>query len=369
MDTPPPQPPPSLPSNPPIPLSPASPTSPPRPSRISITDYATPAKVKFVLIGSNGVGKTNVASRFCRNKFEKDSGQTVGFEFGSRVLKVAPRLSITAQIWDTAGQERYNSLTGQYLKGAVGIILVYDIGNRKSFEAIERWMKKVDQHAHPNAVRTLVGNKLDDPASRQVPTLTALNFAKHHEMDFCEVSAKSGLNVEVALRRLIVSVAFSLAEEDDFRLSVERNSSSLFNSSRPPFMPELDDSPPIFPSSTSSSSVPLTLPNPLPRGWVSVDSMYENVWTGERVADRPKEVAGQGKITYGRSREELEKIDVRFAGIDMSASRKGRRGGKGNKGNSRGGGDNRQISKDGISFGLHGRKSNRSATCGACSIS
>ena len=56
----------------------------------------------------------------------------------------------------------------------------------RSFEAIERWMKKVDQHAHPNAVRTLVGNKLDDSASRQVPTLTALNFAKHHEMDFCE---------------------------------------------------------------------------------------------------------------------------------------------------------------------------------------
>jgi hypothetical protein len=66
---------------------------------------------------------------------------------------------------------------------------------------------------------------LDDPASRQVPTLQALNFAKKHKMDFCEVSAKSGANVEVALRRLIVSVAFSLAEEDDFRMSIERNRS------------------------------------------------------------------------------------------------------------------------------------------------
>jgi hypothetical protein len=61
--------------------------------------------------------------------------------------------------------------------------------------------------------------------------------------------------------------------------------------------------------------------------------MYENVWTGERVGDRPKETAGQGKINYGRSREELEKINVRFAGIDMSGSRrKGKNGGKGSKG-------------------------------------
>ena len=94
-----------------------------RPSRISITDYSSPAKIKFVLIGSNGVGKSNVASRFCRDVFTADTGQTVGFEFGSRVLKVAQRLKVNAQIWDTAGQERYNSLTGQYLKGAVGIIL------------------------------------------------------------------------------------------------------------------------------------------------------------------------------------------------------------------------------------------------------
>ncbi|GMH68505.1 hypothetical protein TrRE_jg11151, partial [Triparma retinervis] len=255
----------------------------------------------------------------------------------------------------------------------------YDISNRKSFEAIERWMKKVDEHAHPNAVRTLVGNKLDDPASRQVPTLQALNFAKKHKMDFCEVSAKSGANVEVALRRLIVSVAFSLAEEDDFRMSIERNSSSLL-----PSMPALDDSPPIFPPSmSSSSSMPLSAPNPLPKGWVTVEeevsstsatrTMYENVWTGERVGDRPKETAGQGKINYGRSREELEKINVRFAGIDMSGSRrKGKNGGKGSKGKEPPP-SNRQISKDGISFGLHNgsgrRKRGVSATCGdACTI-
>lgn len=60
--------------------------------------------------------------------------------------------------------------------------------------------------------------------------------------------------------------------------------------------------------------------------------MYENVWTGDRVNDRPKETAGQGKINYGRSREELEKIDVRFAGIDMSGSRRKGKGGKGGKG-------------------------------------
>jgi len=177
-------------------------------------------------------------------------------------------------------------------------------------------MAKVDSHAHPNAVRTLIGNKLDSPARREVPTVEALDFAALHNMDFCEVSAKSGRNVEVALRRMIMSVACSLlGEEEGFRGEGEGEGRNMVTLS----MPELDDSPPYQPQPTGS--VPLGITSPIPRGWVSVEVnsktssdssvMYENIWTGERVSERPKERAGQGKVTYGRTREELEKVRTR----------------------------------------------------------
>lgn len=49
------------------------------------------------------------------------------------------------QIWDTAGQERFNTITTSYYRGAMGIMLVYDITNRKSFESIAKWLRNIDE--------------------------------------------------------------------------------------------------------------------------------------------------------------------------------------------------------------------------------
>ena len=66
-----------------------------------------------------------------------------------------------AQIWDTAGQERFRSITGAYYRNAVGALLVYDITQRSSFESVEKWIKAIKEHADPNIVMILVGNKSD----------------------------------------------------------------------------------------------------------------------------------------------------------------------------------------------------------------
>mmetsp|Transcript_9388 Transcript_9388/g.17040 ORF Transcript_9388/g.17040 Transcript_9388/m.17040 type:complete len:348 (+) Transcript_9388:124-1167(+) len=303
--------------------------------------------VKFVMIGENSVGKSNLALRFSKGKFDKDSTHTVGFEFQARKIVVTNTLTVSAQIWDTAGQERFNSLTGAYLRGAVGIYLVYDITNRASFEAIPRWIEKINQNSHPNAVRSLIGNKLDKVGKRQVSTLEALTFAKENNLDFCEVSAATSENVEVAMRRLIVSVGNSLIEQDS-RLSLpnlEVNSSLLL---------DLD-------GGSGDVSLPRPTLSKLPKGWVEVKSgIYENVWTGDRETVRPKDEASKGQINYSRPQSELEKINVSFAGIKVNSKKK-------KKKNSR-----KNLSKDegGISFGLHGTHSKAEDTgCGKCIIS
>ena len=138
---------------------------------MSISDDEDEPVLKFVLMGDNSTGKTNLAFRFARNKFNPASSHTVGFEFQSKKMKVTNSLTIKAQLWDTAGQERYHSLTSAYLRNAVGILLVYDVTSRKSFEALNDWVKKIDENAHPNAVRALVGNKTDKGEDREVTTL------------------------------------------------------------------------------------------------------------------------------------------------------------------------------------------------------
>lgn len=69
--------------------------------------------------------------------------------------------TIKAQIWDTAGQERYRAITSAYYRGAVGALLVYDISKKLTFENVERWLKELRDHAEPNIVVMLVGNKSD----------------------------------------------------------------------------------------------------------------------------------------------------------------------------------------------------------------
>lgn len=68
---------------------------------------------------------------------------------------------IKAQIWDTAGQERYRAITNTYYRQAIGVLLVYDISRRATFESISKWLQEVRDHADEKVAIILVGNKSD----------------------------------------------------------------------------------------------------------------------------------------------------------------------------------------------------------------
>ena len=133
--------------------------------------------VKVVLIGDTGVGKSNLLSRFTRNEFSMDSKTTIGVEFATKNIPVDGNKIVKAQIWDTAGQERYRAITSAYYRGAVGALLVYDMSRSSTFENVERWLKELRDHAEPNIVIMLVGNKADLAHKRQVETEEALAYA------------------------------------------------------------------------------------------------------------------------------------------------------------------------------------------------
>mmetsp|Transcript_7169 Transcript_7169/g.10664 ORF Transcript_7169/g.10664 Transcript_7169/m.10664 type:complete len:216 (+) Transcript_7169:195-842(+) len=160
---------------------------------------------KVVLIGDSGVGKSNLLSRFTRNEFNLESKSTIGVEFATKSINVDGKV-VKAQIWDTAGQERYRAITSAYYRGAVGALLVYDISKHVTFENVERWLKELRDHAEPNIVVMLVGNKSDLRHRRTVPTEEAMAFAENNNLAFIETSALDSTGVEEAFRQILTEI-------------------------------------------------------------------------------------------------------------------------------------------------------------------
>ena len=57
--------------------------------------------------------------------------------------------------------ERFRTITPTYYRGAQGVILVYDVANRESFDALPKWLADVEEYAPSGLVKIIVGNKVD----------------------------------------------------------------------------------------------------------------------------------------------------------------------------------------------------------------
>lgn len=115
-----------------------------------------------------GVGKSCLLLRFCDNSFTPSFITTIGIDFKIRTMEIDGE-RVKLQIWDTAGQERFRTITTAYYRGAMGILLVYDVTDERSFNNIRNWIRNVEQHASPNVNKILIGNKCDMEDKRVAP--------------------------------------------------------------------------------------------------------------------------------------------------------------------------------------------------------
>jgi len=152
--------------------------------------------VKLLLIGNSSVGKSSLLLRFSDKQWlpEDEASATIGVDFRVHKMEVKGR-KVKLSVWDTAGQERFRTITASYYRGAQGVILVYDVSNRESFEALPRWLSELDTYVSPEVVKIVVGNKLDKEYSRQVPTAEGAAFAARMGCLFVEASAKTAVGV------------------------------------------------------------------------------------------------------------------------------------------------------------------------------
>ena len=176
---------------------------------VTSSDVREDYKLKVVIVGDSGVGKSNLIKRFTSNEFNANSKATVGVEFLSKSYKINDKI-FKIEMWDTAGQERYKSITSAYYKGAKGALLVYDTTSGQSFENISKWLSEIKEKTNKETKLILIGNKIDLKDSKVVSTELALAKAKEWGMPLMETSAKDATNVKEAFHDLLKEMYFEL---------------------------------------------------------------------------------------------------------------------------------------------------------------
>ena len=161
-------------------------------SQLSQTDNFI--NFKIIIVGESGVGKSSLLKRAVQNKFDESYQATIGFEFLLMHFKVND-LKLKLQIWDTCGQEMYRSLVQGFYRNTSLALIVYDVNQKKTYDALDIWLKDIRQHTEQELPIFIAGNKSD--LEKVVPSEEARIFAVSNRTKyFTECSAKNGYNVK-----------------------------------------------------------------------------------------------------------------------------------------------------------------------------
>ena len=160
-------------------------------------------KFNIMTLGNSSVGKTCYILRYTEKTFEEVYLTTLGIDFKTKIIKLPNNQKYRIDYYDTAGQERYKSISLNAIKNTQGVILMYDITNKKTFDAITKWIKDIIDAKGKDFPIVLLGNKCDMETERQVTKDEGEQLAQKYNLSFFETSNKTGKNIEEAGLELI----------------------------------------------------------------------------------------------------------------------------------------------------------------------
>ena len=169
--------------------------------------------MRLSFLGDSGVGKTCIINKYLFDQFSETHNTSVGIEKVDKKVKMNDGNELKVIIWDTAGQERFKAMSTNTVKGAQGIVLVFDITKKETFESLPNWIKET-KNIKDNIPIVLFGNKCDLLEESVVDNDEAMKFAKDNDMDYFETSAKQNINIEQGLKN-IIDKAYETAQEED----------------------------------------------------------------------------------------------------------------------------------------------------------
>ena len=146
--------------------------------------------LKVILIGESGVGKTCLINVSTGLGFDTNEKATLTASYLKKTITIN-KISYVLCLWDTVGQEKLRNLTKIFFKNSKIVIFVYDITNKKSFEALASWERDVKNLLGDNIVKGVVGNKQDLFMDEDVTEEEGANYANSINAKFRLVSAKT----------------------------------------------------------------------------------------------------------------------------------------------------------------------------------
>jgi small GTP-binding protein len=150
--------------------------------------------LKIIIIGDTSVGKTSLMKRFIEGFYNDKTLSTIGIELFKKEVSIQDKQYIM-KIWDTCGQERFRSISKNYYHNAHGIILVFDINSKSSFEHLSEWTESINQNiSNKNTPLVIVANKCD--LAHIITDKEIEEYSTKNKVKVFKTSSKDNINVE-----------------------------------------------------------------------------------------------------------------------------------------------------------------------------
>eukprot|EP00040_Diaphanoeca_grandis_P004873 m.30445 g.30445 ORF g.30445 m.30445 type:complete len:236 (-) comp16286_c0_seq2:202-909(-) len=149
--------------------------------------------MKVLIVGNGAVGKSSMIRRYCKGEYTNDYKKTIGVDFLEKKLSLNGE-DLRLMIWDTAGQEEFDAITKAYYRGAAGCVVAFSTTDRDSFDAVEKWISKVEAEVQ-SIPMVLVQNKIDLVDQAVVTKEEADSKASSVQLRFYRTSVQDNFGV------------------------------------------------------------------------------------------------------------------------------------------------------------------------------
>jgi len=168
-----------------------------------------PTRIKVISIGAGGCGKSCLIKRFCEERFVSKYIATIGVDYGVKPVQV-DGVDVRVNFWDLSGHGEFFEVRNEFYKDAQGILLVFDVCDRASFEDCDGWLTEASKYGtEPSGTPCILcGNKTDK--RRAVDESEGRDYAASRGMQYFETSAATGDNVEAMFSDLFEKVLKSI---------------------------------------------------------------------------------------------------------------------------------------------------------------
>ncbi|MFX1236498.1 MAG: ADP-ribosylation factor-like protein [Promethearchaeota archaeon] len=163
---------------------------------------------KVVFLGDIGVGKTSLKYRIDSRWFEPP---TLGADIRTLHYRlINENIIANVSYWDLIQYEEYQMKSfyprflQNYLQNSAGILLIFDVSRRSTFDNLENWRLEFEEISKKNAIGAVIGNKIDLP--RTVACDEGKKYASKHHFLYCETSAKKNTNVKETFDQFLCKI-------------------------------------------------------------------------------------------------------------------------------------------------------------------